>query len=220
MKKDATNKGFWERVAKLYTKFMSKNAGMYDAVCNQLGHYISKDKNVLELACGTGQITFRMADKAGAWTATDYSENMIREAKRRMAEGAGASQAVFQVQDATKLTYEDECFDMVVIANALHIMPYPDLALKEIYRVLKPDGILFAPTFVYEEGYSKLGIWIMEKVGFRTYHKWNKAELTAYVNEHGFFVAENIVIETKPLVECIITAMKNEKTDSCGGSRA
>lgn len=219
MKKDATNKGFWERVAKLYTKVMSKNSGVYDAVCNQLGHYVSKDKNVLELACGTGQITFRMADMAGSWTATDYSENMIREAKKRKAEGEGASQTVFQVQDATKLTYEDGCFDMVVIANALHIMPEPDLALKEIYRVLKPDGILFAPTFVYEDGYSKLWIWLMEKIGFKTYHKWNKAELAAYINEHGFFVAENIVIEGKPLVECIITAVKNEKTDSCGGSR-
>lgn len=40
-------------------------------------------------------------------------------------------------------------FDVVVIANALHIMPAPDPAMKEIYRVLKKGGILFAPTFVY-----------------------------------------------------------------------
>ena len=62
------------------------------------------------------------------------------------------------IQDATKLTYESENFDVVVIANALHIMPNPDLALWEIHRVLKKDGILFAPTFVYEKGYFRLTI--------------------------------------------------------------
>ena len=57
----------------------------------------------------------------------------------------------FSVQDATKLTYNSEEFDVVVIANALHIMPEPNKALAEIHRVLKPNGILFAPTFVYEK---------------------------------------------------------------------
>ena len=38
--------------------------------------YTYREKQVLELACGTGQITFRMADKAAVWSATDYSENM------------------------------------------------------------------------------------------------------------------------------------------------
>ena len=72
---------------------------------------------------------------------------------------------------------EDEIFDVVVIANALHIMPQPEKALNEIHRVLKKDGILFAPTFVYERGYPKLPIWLMEKAGFKTYHKWQSEEL-------------------------------------------
>lgn len=38
-----------------------------------------------------------------------------------------------------------------MIANALHIMPKPDEALKEIKRVLKPEGILIAPTFAKED---------------------------------------------------------------------
>ena len=65
------------------------------------------------------------------------------------------------------MTYEDEKFDVVVIANALHIMPQPEKALKEIHRVLKKDGILFAPTFVYKKGYSKFLIWLMEKPGLK-----------------------------------------------------
>ncbi len=39
-----------------------------------------------------------------------------------------------------------------MIANALHIMPTPEKALAQIRRVLKEDGIMFAPTFVHGEG--------------------------------------------------------------------
>ena len=96
---------------------------------------------------------------------------MIIEAEKRNQGEHKCEQLRFCVQDATNLTYEDEKFDVVVIANALHIMPQPEKALKEIHRVLKKDGILFAPTFVYKKGYSKFLIWLMEKAGFKTYHK-------------------------------------------------
>ena len=39
--------------------------------------------NVLELACGTGQLSFPLSDCTNSWTATDFSENMIKQAKRR-----------------------------------------------------------------------------------------------------------------------------------------
>lgn len=207
MTKDATNKGFWERFAKIYTGFMAKNDAAYDAICERLASYIDAEKDVLELACGTGQITFRMAEKAHRWEATDYSENMIVEAKKRNAE-VQCTNVSFRVQDATNLTYESGKFDVVVIANALHIMPNSDLALKEIYRVLKEDGILFAPTFVYEKGYYKLLIWFMEKAGFKTYHKWQQNEFVEYVSERGFQVMDASLVKGTPLLECVLVATK------------
>lgn len=202
--KDNTNKKFWERVSKIYTLFMSKSDVMYDEVCKKLNDCIDKRADVLELACGTGQITYRMADKAKSWIATDYSENMIEEAKKRNSD----SHIEFCVADATNLKYENHKFDMVVIANALHIMPNPDMALVEIKRVLKPEGILFAPTFVYEKGYSRLYIWLMERIGFITYHKWNKNELADYVNKYGFEVISNDIIKGRPLTECVLIAKR------------
>ena len=41
---------------------------------------------------------------------------------------------------------------MVLIANALHVMPEPEKALKEIDRVLKDKGILIAPEFRKPQG--------------------------------------------------------------------
>ena len=206
--KDNSNKNFWQRFAKIYTTFMTKNDGAYAGICESLKHYIDGEKHVLELACGTGQITFLMADQAAAWIATDYSENMVKEAEKRKIQEVINCKATFEVQDATNLTYENETFDVVVIANALHIMPDPDAALKEIQRVLKKDGILFAPTFVYEIGYSKLFIWMMERAGFKTYHKWTRTEYTKYVSQRGFRVIGDTLVKGKPLSECVLVATK------------
>ena len=95
-----------------------------------------------------------------------------------------------------------------MIANALHIMPQPEKALKEIHRVLKKDGILFAPTFVYKKGYSKFLIWLMEKAGFKTYHKWQSKELKEYVGNRGFQVVGATLIKGKPLLECVLIGKK------------
>ena len=134
---------------------------------------------------------------------------MIKEAEKRNQGEHKCEQLRFCVQDATNLTYEDEKFNVVVIANALHIMPQPEKALKEIHRVLKKDGILFAPTFVYERGYPKLPIWLMEKAGFKTYHKWQSEELKEYVGSEGFQVVGAALIKGKPLSECVLVAKKS-----------
>ena len=84
MTKDNTNKGFWERFAKMYAPFMEKNHIAYNTICESLDKYMDDSKKVLELACGTGQITFRMAEKCDAWEATDYSEKMLKRQKEEV----------------------------------------------------------------------------------------------------------------------------------------
>lgn len=204
MKKDATNKGFWERFAGIYTGFMKKNDASYQKLAEHFSHYLTGEMRVLELACGTGQLTFLLADKVKSWEATDFSEQMICEAKKRYRD----PDIHFQTMDATKIAFEENTFDAVVIANALHIMPDPDAALKEIHRVLKPGGLLYAPTFVYEEGYSRTLIWLMEKAGFHTFHKWKAAEFTDYVCERKFEKCEYSIMDGNPLRECVLICRK------------
>ena len=48
-----------------------------------------------------------------------------------------------------RLPYAEESFDVVIVSNALHIVPQPEKALQEIKRVLKDDGVLIAPTFTH-----------------------------------------------------------------------
>ena len=166
---------------------MKKDKGVYDKVCGYINPYLSKDMNVLELACGSGQLSFNLSKYTKSWIATDFSKQMIFEARKH----GEYENLVFEIADATSLIYTDEKFDCVVIANALHIMPEPDKAMKEIYRVLKPNGTLFAPTFLWkEEKQSKLKKRLMSIVGFKMYKEWDKKQFEEFIHEYGFSVAE------------------------------
>lgn len=206
MDKNNSNIKFWEKVAKIYTPMQErKNTKLYLDLCKIITKYLNKDMQVLELACGTGQLTFPLYNKAASWEATDFSERMIDEAKSR----ASDYPVVFSVQDATNLPYEDGSFDAVIIANALHIMPNPDKALSEIHRVLKNDGLLIAPTFVYDGKINWLRIRIMELIGFHTFHRWKAAEYSDFVCGKGFEVIDSSMVDSNVLPECVLICRKH-----------
>lgn len=184
---DKGNKNFWDKFAKLYDSFMKKDKVVYDEVCKSIIPYLNKDMEVLELACGSGQLSFSLSKHTKSWLATDFSEQMIIEAKKH----GEYENLAFETADATVLSYENEKFDCVLISNALHIMPKPDYAMKEIYRVLKANGILFAPTFLWKEGKQrKIKKNLMSIFGFKMYHEWNKEQFEKFVEEQGFSVVE------------------------------
>lgn len=184
---DKSNKEFWDKFAKLYAPFMRKDKGVYDKVCEYICSYLNKDMNALELACGSGQLSLSLSKYTKNWIGTDFSEQMILEARKH----GEYENLAFEIADATSLNFVDGEFDCVVIANALHIMPNPDKAMIEIYRVLKPNGILFAPTFLWKEGkQSKFKKWLMSVEGFKMYQEWNKKQFKDFIEKHGFSVVE------------------------------
>ena len=72
-------------------------------------------------------------------------DTMIAEAKR----DNRSAKLHFSVQDMFRLPYANQSFNVVIVSNALHIVPQPEKALQEIKRVLKDDGVLIAPTFTH-----------------------------------------------------------------------
>jgi len=185
--KDKTNKRFWQRMAKLYAPFMKNAHTLYESICERCRFYLTRKMNVLELACGSGQLSFPLAEYAGHWEATDFSEKMVAEAKKRV----HRPNLAFSVQDAINLPYATASFDAVLIANALHIMPEPGKVISEIHRVLKPGGILLAPTFIWgTDTRQQIGEWVMARAGFRVFHKWSADGFAAYVEAFGFKVLE------------------------------
>lgn len=110
---------------------------MYDRIPK-----VIQEKDVLEIATGPGLLAKHVAYAANKMIATDYSEGMIAEARK----GKYPANLTFEVADATDLPFDDSSFDVVLIANALHVMSDPEKALMEIKRVLKDKGILIAPN--------------------------------------------------------------------------
>ncbi len=91
---------------------------------------------ILDLGCGTGEGTSRIFSEGMTVIAADLSTEMVRTAVRRFPVLRGC------VADATDLPFESERFDIVQSLGVLeYIGPY-ERALRELRRVLKPDGIL------------------------------------------------------------------------------
>lgn len=184
MKKD--NKSFWDRWAKRYDRAMSGDKDTYAQIVSRMKKKLNRNMIVLELACGTGILSVQLAGNVKILEATDFSEEMIRQAKAK----AHSLRLHFSVQDATNLPYAPGIFDAVVISNALHIMPEPGKALAEIRRVLKPGGILIAPAFTAAGSLSgRMRIRLMELSGFKVFHKWTPKEYLDFLKENGFETA-------------------------------
>lgn len=136
--------------------------------------------------------------------ATDASAEMIAEAKR----DNRSAKLHFSVQDMFRLPYAEESFDVVIVSNALHIVPQPEKALAEIRRVLKDDGVLIAPTFTHAgNSFSgKVKAFFMKLAGFPLHSRWTSEEYLRFLRQNGWSVRKSAVLKASfPLTyaECV-----------------
>ena len=180
-------KNFWDKNAGRYDRFMRKDRAAYDEMY-ELIRPVVKAKTVLELATGTGLIAKHIVNAAAHIEATDASAEMIAEAKR----DTRSAKLHFSVQDMFRLPYANQSFNVVIVSNALHIVPQPEKALAEIRRVLKDDGVLIAPTFTHA-GNSFSG-------------KWTSEKYLRFLRQNGWAVRKSVVLKASfPLTyaECV-----------------
>ena len=195
-------RNFWDRTAIIYDRFMRRDAAAYDRMYALLRPVV-RDKTVLELAAGTGLIAKHIANAAEYIEVTDASEQMIRQAERE----DHAENLHFSVQDMFCLPYADAAFDVVIVSNALHIVPQPEKSLREIKRVLKDDGVLIAPTFTHAENSfpGKVKAFFMNLAGFPLHSKWTSEEYLKFLQQNDWTVRKSVVLKASfPLtyVEC------------------
>ena len=189
----ANNNGhwFWQRYSGIYDIFMRKDKRAYDTLGAKICPELTGEMDVLELAVGTGLVAQRVAHGCRSYLATDYSEKMLAKAQRK----PWPDTVHFEQADATALAYPAASFDVVIISNALHIMPDPIAALTNIRKVLKPGGKMIAPTFVHYAGKKDS---IMEKpmqwLGFRTWSSWSPTEYEAFLLENGWYITCSEII--------------------------
>ena len=197
------HKNFWDKNARIYDRFMRKDWAAYEEMY-ELIRPVVKAKTVLELATGTGLIAKNIVNTAAHIEATDASVEMIAEAKR----DNQSAKLHFSVQDMFRLPYADQSFDVVIVSNALHIVPQPEKALAEIHRVLKDDGVLIAPTFTHAENSfpGKVKAFFMNLAGFPLHSKWTSEEYLKFLQQNDWTVRKSVVLKAAfPLTytECV-----------------
>ncbi len=99
----------------------------------------SASAKILDLGCGTGRFTIPMATKLRfSVTGADSSWEMLAKAKQK----EGADTVIWDYQDAERLTYPDDSFDVVFISHLLHHVDSPLRVIRECKRVLRNSGTM------------------------------------------------------------------------------
>ena len=193
----------WDKNAGRYDRFMRKDRAAYEEMYTLIQPVV-KAKTVLELATGTGLIAKHIVNAAAHIEAADVSAEMIAEAKR----DNRSAKLHFSVQDMFRLPYADKSFDVVIVSNALHIVPQPEKALQEIRRVLKDGGLLIAPTFTHAENSfsGKVRAFFMKLAGLPLHSRWTSEEYLRFLRQNGWTVRKSAVLKASfPLTyaECV-----------------
>ena len=133
---------------------------------------LSRDSSVLEIGCGSGGYALHLAGKVGCQiVGLDINESGIRNAQQ-LAQAAGlASQARFELRDASKdLSFDEATFDAVFSSDVLCHIPGRLEVLTDMFRVLKPRGrMLFSDALVIGGMISHEEIATRSSIGFYVY---------------------------------------------------
>ena len=162
---------FWDRVAGLYDLFEWSNRKVNAAARARVGELVPAGACVLDCAAGTGEFSLAVAKRAGSVLCTDQSEAMLARARKKAAR-RGLSNLQFAHRDITALSDPDGSFDAVIAANVLHLLPQPEIAVQELWRVAAPGGRLILPTYLQGKAGTAYGamIKIYQGVGFHYEH--------------------------------------------------
>ena len=134
-----------------------------DAVLESVGSI--DDRDVLEIACGTGRFSVMLAANGANVVGLDISDAMLAQGRRKAAELEIDDRLEFIRGDASRLPFPDNHFDIVLAMRFFHLMPEPAVFLEELERVTR-DQLVF-DTF-NARSFRRLYTWLLP-MGSRLY---------------------------------------------------
>jgi len=194
---------YWSRYASIYDEGVDYVVGrdLRLAVAARL----SRERRLgeaLECGCGTGFYTKTIAAHADWVTATDISDDMLALAAHNL---ASTERISFRKTSAERTPFPPRTFDTALLANLLNTVAEPLRVLREIYRVLKYDGMLIVVVYTdydMEPGEKlDLGLRYFQKFGMpptEGLHNFSPQALRGLVRQAGFLVKSVRVLGDNP----------------------
>lgn len=177
---------FWDRVAKVYDLFENAYNGKVNReFSSSVANMIEGHDYVLECACGTGLISQKIAVRCNELVATDFSTQMLNEAKKKC---KPLENIRFERGNILDLKFDDETFDKVVAGNIIHLLDEPKIALKELERVCKKGGKIIIPTYLTckDNGKTSLLIRLFKKAGGNFKREFSFEKYKEFFTEMGY----------------------------------
>jgi ubiquinone/menaquinone biosynthesis C-methylase UbiE len=138
----------WDKAAPFYERYWQAQLAPARARLFELAE-LRSGQRVLDVACGTGLVTFpaaRAVGRSGAVVATDISDAMVGHVRAEAA-ALDLAQVSASRTDAENLQFPDRSFDVVLCALGLMYVPDVQVALREMRRVLCPGGLAVAAVW-------------------------------------------------------------------------
>lgn len=134
-------------------------------VKQQLQNIDLTSKKILEIGCGRGGFSCWIASNYNNYNelyACDFSRKAI-EIGKNYADVNGLSKIIWQYQDIQNLSFEDNYFDILISCETIEHVPNPNIAIKQLHRKCKRNGILILTTPNYFNFYGLFRIYLRIK---------------------------------------------------------
>jgi ubiquinone/menaquinone biosynthesis C-methylase UbiE len=141
---------------------------------------------VLDIPCGGG-VALRgvFPGQPIRYVAADIAPAML-ERTRANAERRGLDQIETAEADVEDLPFADGEFDLVVSFTGMHCFPHPEIAVKEIARVLKPGGALTGSAYLNDTGPRHNALARIGRLGGLMGPSCSRADLEEWLPKYGF----------------------------------
>ncbi|RPI87624.1 MAG: methyltransferase domain-containing protein [Chloroflexi bacterium] len=141
--RDTANQVFFDEWSKNYDGFRLSKWFQFTQKLATSVMDIKPDNRVLDVGCGTGYAVIEIARRLdqGKAYGIDISTGMVERAIKNIP-GELSNRVSFRQASAEYIPYPNSDFDYILCTNSFHHYPEPPRALREMYRVLRPGGLL------------------------------------------------------------------------------
>jgi SAM-dependent methyltransferase len=146
--------------------------------------------SILDIPCGGGVALRALArDRDVRYVAADIAPAMLART-RQVARERRLDQVETRIADAEDMPFADAEFDLCMSFAGLHCFPHPDMATREVARVLKPGGRFVGSVFLVDGSIRYLPMVVLGRVAGVMGPSGGMADLRRWFDEAGFADAQ------------------------------